>query len=486
MATIKVGNAMPEYGWFEDFYDEGSLKLVTKKSGIAIYEDHDGSQIVLHGNGFSYNGSRITGGTIKGVDFLDEHGGTLIAVTGGKFDADKTTDALENTPNLWDFMTALTAGNDRIYGSNVGSDLNFGENHGNDLIVAGKGGASIAGSEGNDTMKGGAGWDSITFADTFWRSDDKHGIALDAAKGTILDSWGDKDKFDNKFEQFEGSVYSDVMKGSKRDESFRGLKGDDVIDGGGGYDEVQYHRDAHYHGNHGIVANLLTGKIKDGFGDVDHVKNIEAVFGTYKNDKFIGDNHDDRFRGLSGVDTFDGGKGTDQVDFDWWEDLGQHGVKADLSRNKNQIIDDGFGNTETTKSIEALSGSTFDDVLKLGKSNGWVWANDGDDTLIAGIGSQWFGGAGGADTFQFDTVAALKGKDFIDDFSHAEGDVIDLSGVGGLVFQGTDHFSGTAGELYYVAGKETKVFGDIDGDKKADFELIIGDRVNLVGSDFIL
>lgn len=490
MAKMRVGNAVPEWVWFEDFYDEASLKLDTHSKSKAVYEDKNGFDIVLSGKNLDFSGKNIKSGQVESVQFLDDHGKTLISVTGGDYNAHKLSEALLKHGSLWEFMTLLTAGDDKIYGSKVGFDLDFGLNDGNDLIVAGSGGSNIEGSKGNDTMKGGAGWDSISFGDTDWRSDDKHGIKLDAAKGTIFDSWGDKDKFDNKFEEYQGSVYADVLKGSKRDEAFMGLKGKDIIDGGGGWDEVRYHRDQRYNGDDGIVANLVTGKVRDGFGNIDSVKNIEAVYGTYFDDKFTGDKHDNQFRGLSGVDSFDGGKGTDQVNFDWWENLGQHGVDVDLTLTTGQIKDDGFGNVETTKGIEALGGSNFADKLKLGADGGWAWGGDGKDVLTAGIAGDWLGGAGGNDTFVFLSAAAIgtrTGKHcWVDDFSEGH-DQLDLSAISGLSFIGDDAFGNVAGELRFQKfANHTFVLGDTDGDGTADFALELNGAVDLKAGDLVL
>ena len=99
------------------------------------------------------------------------------------------------------------------------------------------------------------------------------------------------------------------------------------------------------------------------------------------------------------------------------------------------------------------------------------------------------GGADG-DTFVF-RQGAGKG-DVISDFSHAQGDKIDLSGIDASVkasgnqafsFIGAKDFSGKAGELHYVDGV---VSGDVNGDKNADFLIEIANHHDLVASDFIL
>ena len=494
MASFQVGDAMPEYAYIEDLYDTGSLALVTMSSDTAVYEDSNGYQIVLNGSGFTYLVGSITGGQINGIEFLDDIGGSIIGVTGGNFAARATTRGLApGKIDFFKFMSALSAGNDDIHGSSIGNDLNFGANKGNDLIVAGDSGSFMMGSQGNDTMKGGDGWDEISFESTFFLNDDKQGIVLNAAKGTILDSWGDTDKFDKLFEEYYGSVYADTFIGSNRNDAFNGLKGKDEIDGGRGDDEVRYHRDETRGGDHGIVADLAKGKVKDGFGTTDSVTRVENVLGTIFDDVFKGDDGDNKFRGLSGVDSFNGRDGNDVVVFEYWKDLGQHGVDVDLSLSTGQIKDDGFGNVETVISIESLEGGDLNDQLKLGSAGGYAWGGDGDDILTAGRAGDWLGGSGGADTFVFLSSAAVgapgdnAARSFIDDFSHAEGDLIDFSALGSMSFIGTDAFSNVAGQLRYeFAGGNTFIHGDTDGDGQTDLMLELNGEIALASDDFVL
>jgi len=54
-------------------------------------------------------------------------------------------------------------------------------------------------------------------------------------------------------------------------------------------------------------------------------------------------------------------------------------------------------------------------------------------------------------------------------------------------FIGTAHFHGTAGELHYAtSGHQTIVSGDINGDGKADFELVLVGHIHLTAGDFQL
>src|SRR5690606_8996156 len=130
-------------------------------------------------------------------------------------------------------------------------------------------------------------------------------------------------------------------------------------------DWVGYDREERYEGSEGgIRADLTKGTIKDTFGDTDKVKGSERISGTSRDDIFIGGAKNDRFDGLDGTDSFNGKAGIDAVAFNG-HDI-DHGVNVDLSLGSGQIIDDGYGNTENATSIEAVSGSRFDDTIKLG------------------------------------------------------------------------------------------------------------------------
>jgi len=63
----------------------------------------------------------------------------------------------------------------------------------------------------------------------------------------------------------------------------------------------------------GIVANLATGRVEDGYGTVDTLIGIRTIGGSPHNDHITGSADNDKFIGNGGSDTFAGNGGADRV-----------------------------------------------------------------------------------------------------------------------------------------------------------------------------
>jgi Ca2+-binding RTX toxin-like protein len=138
-------------------------------------------------------------------------------------------------------------------------------------------------------------------------------------------------------------------------------------------------------------------------------------------------------------------------------------------------------------------------------------ASDGDDLILGGDGQDYISGSRGADTmngggnadrFSFESLEELANADsgatdFIRDFSHAQGDQIDLSGLvsnhgasggGEFTFIGTDEFSGNGAEVRIEQGRNGNSFVqfDINNDGIVDAFFRVRSDVALTQSDFIL
>jgi serralysin len=119
---------------------------------------------------------------------------------------------------------------------------------------------------------------------------------------------------------------------------------------------------------------------------------------------------------------------------------------------------------------------------------------------VSDIGADILKGAGGADRFVYTSIKAsttdAAGRDTIADFHHSQSDRVDLSRIDAnthadhdqaFTFIGTRPFTGQAGQLdYAVSGGNAMVFGDINGNSKADFAIELANVTKLVSSDFKL
>lgn len=149
---------------------------------------------------------------------------------------------------------------------------------------------------------------------------------------------------------------------------------------------------------------------------------------------------------------------------------------------------------------DKLSGGAGNDKLSGAGGNDKLYGDSGNDKLTGGMGADDLWGGSGADTFIFklikESTVDASWRDTIFDFSARQKDKIDLSGIdantakGGnqaFSFIGTKAFGGKAGELRYEKAKsDTYIYGDVNGDKIADFAIHLDDRVNLSKSYFIL
>jgi Ca2+-binding RTX toxin-like protein len=191
----------------------------------------------------------------------------------------------------------------------------------------------------------------------------------------------------------------------------------------------------------------------------------------------------DSVHGKEGYDTLNGGNGNDQL----WGDAGKDSLAG------------GAG-------YDILRGGEGNDYLHGGADNDQLFGGDGNDTLRGGEAADLLVGGAGADRFVFASIAENYDApdhyyvDNIRDFSRAQGDRIDLSGIDANVqaagnqaftFVGEQGFTGTVGEVrfsrYEANGAwHTQVEADVNGDGRAELIISVDGNVAFTAADFIL
>ncbi|TNI22458.1 RTX toxin [Aeromonas salmonicida] len=200
--------------------------------------------------------------------------------------------------------------------------------------------------------------------------------------------------------------------------SINNKPGSDRIDGGAG-DDILFGDAVHFAGINGegyaAVKQYVAGKL--GAGSVtdaqvhdyisSHASEFDQSSANDKGDVLIGGEGNDILFGQGGDDFLFGGAGNDIL-------FGGSGNDTLYGESGNDTLYGGSGN-------DTLYGGAGNDTLSGGLGN---------DILVGGLGNDILKGDAGADTFtwlQGDTTGGTIAKDYVVDFSRAEGDKLDLS-----------------------------------------------------------
>ncbi|WP_435257276.1 beta strand repeat-containing protein [Thioclava sp. FR2] len=389
-------------------------------------------------NGTAFTQTLINIEAVRGSQFADVMGGSL---------ADERFDGRD--------------GNDTIYGWGGNDDLFGGA--GNDILVGGFGNDYLDGGDGNDTLDGSAdntGWGDfmrpglgtntiigsqvlyevandgidISYSDvggvgglTISIGANGAGTVVSGAAGMVNDTftWA---------HFFHGSQDADSIISTDTDtnrfQGFSGGAGNDTIDGGAGWDMIDYRHESRDHIDtaSGVDVNLETGVAIDTYGDTDTLLNIESIDGTQFADSFIGRNAADAYAYLTGYAGNDTITGTDLgwETANYYDDAregGTAGIVADLAAG---TVQDGFGDTDTVSNIDEvrgtdqadrISGAGRGERLRAYGGNDTVLGNDGNDTMEGGDGADFIGGGSGNDVAYGgvgnDTIYAGLGNDTV-------------------------------------------------------------------------
>ncbi len=452
--------------------------LITGTAGDDTLTGTAGDDLILPGDNAGYdliNGTTgndtVDFGTAQG--YYEVHYGGLtgpiaidMTLASGQIDKGVDgTDSLLNFANI-PFSTVGglgvlgTAGNDTYIGSDLASSW-----------------VQILWSGGNDTFTGGVGTERIDYRNagggvtvTF---------ASQGAGTTSVDGFGGIDTFTG-IEEIRGSNFVDTLTGSGGDERFITRGGNDVVDGGAGYDVVRYDRSGVSTVTVDLGANMASG-FWNGVAFTDTLYNIEEVRGSAGDDILTGSAQDDVIRtgNNSGYDQVFGTAGNDTIDFGsgvGYYDINYSGlagpITVDLSLASGQI-NKGLDGADTLLNFSNIDFATIGGLGILGTggndtfigsdlANSWVqfYGNGGNDTFTGGLGAERisYNNAGGGVTVTFTSQGAgttsvdgfggidtftgideIRGSDFADTLTGSDGDERFITR------QGNDYVDGGAG-----------------------------------------
>ncbi|MCX7568024.1 hypothetical protein OS189_16905 [Sulfitobacter sp. F26169L] len=274
------------------------------------------------------------------------------------------------------------AGSDTLEGGAGEDRLDGGS--GNDVLLGGFGNDRASGGAGNDRLGGGGGNDRLdggTGNDT-----------LEGGAGNDYLTGGDDD---TGADVLEGGSGDDTLEGGAGNDRLNGGAGNDILRGGAGNDTLRG----------GDGADTLDGGAGDDliFGGLTDADLRDVIFGGDGNDTIEGGHGNDALRGDAGHDRIAGGFGADTV-------IG------------------GGGN-------DTLTGSAFGDLM---------FGSDGNDFINGGFGSDLINGGQGGDAF-FHLGIAGHGSDWIQDFSHRQGDYLAYGGGAASANQFQINYASKAG-----------------------------------------
>jgi Ca2+-binding RTX toxin-like protein len=285
-------------------------------------------------------------------------------------------------------QNTVAAGNDTLTGFEnlIGSALNDTlTGDGNDNI--------IEGYLGNDTLAGGLGNDTASYANS------AAGVTVSLAlQGSAQNTVNAGTDTLSGFENLSGSAFADTLTGDANANTLSGGAGDDtlnpganpggtvdLLDGGLGSDT------ASFAGNASAVTATLNG-VTDGTATIGGLaiatlRSIENLTGSANADTLTGDANANVIEGGLGNDILDGGLGVDTVAFS-----GATAVTVNLA-------------TLTATGLGSDTITNFENV-RTGSGNDSVTGDSNDNIFFDGGGNDTYDGDGGVDTVDYSAATS--------------------------------------------------------------------------------
>ena len=370
-------------------------------------EGGDGTDTLLGGEG----NDTLLGGA--GPDSLDGGAGNdtasydgasaavAVSLTTGRGTAgDALSDTLTSIENL-----IGSSYNDTLTGNAVANKIEGGV--GDDFLV---------GMGGGDTLDGGAGVDTVSYAWLIAGGGVNVDLSASGVNATLPD--GPNDTLTN-IENLIGSRNNDTLRGDISANRLEGGQGNDTLEGGGGADQLiggEGRDTASYeHAGSAVGVSLTTGLVgftASGEALGDTFDSIEDLIGSNHADQLIGNAEDnsiaggvgnDTLEGMGGADTLDGGGGTNTASYEH-ADGGVLVSMADAANIINAAVrlnNTGHARGDHFINIQNLVGSVYNDTLIGDGAANHLDGGAGDDVLEGGAGADTLDGGLGNNTASY-------------------------------------------------------------------------------------
>ncbi len=300
-------------------------------------------------------------------------------------------------------------------------------------------GDTIEGSSGDNVLNGGAGTDTLTYADAL------AGVNVSLALTTAQNTAGAGTDTVSLFENLIGTAYADTLIGSNSGNQITGGDGNDSIDGGGGPDTMIGGT-----GDDLYVVDNAMDRITENTGEGSDSVFSSATFtlganvenltltgsgningtGNSMDNAITGNAGNNVLSGLGGADTLDGGAGVDTVSYAG----SSAGVNVSLFTG---AVSGGDAQGDSISNFENVTGSSFNDTIE---------GSGGDNVLTGGAGTDTlsYANAGGGVTLSLAIATAQAtggaGTDTVTQFENltgsAFGDVLTGSGAANTIQSG--------------------------------------------------